>query len=279
MRIFVNFCYELFYLVKHLVSYLDVLNKLRPGLYFSKYKTSDTLFIFGSGSSILELGDKEWEYINKHDVLGFSHTSLLDKKMNFYFFEPDDYPGYNYNNINQIRIPYLINNRLVSSIILKDKSNDIEKFYKRVSGFQIIPEFTIVSDTIAEFESKVKIILKLHLERIFLIKKRATILSVVFFAIALKYKRIIFCGIDLNNCNYFFQDNPDFPLASKLKTGQEHLTVHKSLLKEYGTPIDELLKALIKSTNWIKYYTTSNNSKLAEFLSVFNFVDDRERII
>ena len=50
-----------------------------------KVKKSDTLFIFGSGSSINEISDQEYENISKHDVAGFSKTILL-KKVDYTFY-------------------------------------------------------------------------------------------------------------------------------------------------------------------------------------------------
>lgn len=41
-------------------------NELRAG------RRSDTVFVFGSGKSILEIGSEEWERIAEHDTIGFS---------------------------------------------------------------------------------------------------------------------------------------------------------------------------------------------------------------
>jgi hypothetical protein len=36
-------------------------------------RRSDTVFVFGSGRSLTDIGDEEWERIAEHDVVGFSH--------------------------------------------------------------------------------------------------------------------------------------------------------------------------------------------------------------
>lgn len=36
-------------------------------------RRSDTVFVFGSGQSLTELAEREWQLIGQHDVVGFSH--------------------------------------------------------------------------------------------------------------------------------------------------------------------------------------------------------------
>jgi hypothetical protein len=38
----------------------------------SQYKTSDTLYILGSGISIMDLNQEQWNVISSHDSIGFN---------------------------------------------------------------------------------------------------------------------------------------------------------------------------------------------------------------
>ena len=55
-----------------------------------EHKTSDTLFIVGSGPSISLISDHQWRLIGNHDCMGLNHAFLIEKKMNFYYcgYEP-----------------------------------------------------------------------------------------------------------------------------------------------------------------------------------------------
>ena len=54
------------------------LNQLRS------FKTSDRIYILGSGESILDISKQEWDEINSHNSIGFNHWYVHDFEPTFY---------------------------------------------------------------------------------------------------------------------------------------------------------------------------------------------------
>ena len=48
------------------------------------YKTSNTLYILGSGPSVLDITDKQWQHIKSHNSMGFNHWYVHDFEPTFY---------------------------------------------------------------------------------------------------------------------------------------------------------------------------------------------------
>ena len=49
-----------------------------------KYKTSNRIYILGSGRSVLDISKKEWKEIEKHDTIGFNHWYVHEHQPTFY---------------------------------------------------------------------------------------------------------------------------------------------------------------------------------------------------
>ena len=47
-------------------------------------KTSDTIYVLASGPSVLEVTDKEWDHIQKHDSIGFNHWYVHSFEPTYY---------------------------------------------------------------------------------------------------------------------------------------------------------------------------------------------------
>lgn len=49
-----------------------------------KFKTSDTIYVLGSGPSILDITSEEWKHIKSKDSIGFNHWYVHDHQPTFY---------------------------------------------------------------------------------------------------------------------------------------------------------------------------------------------------
>ena len=49
-----------------------------------KQKTSNRIYILGSGKSILDISKQEWKEIEEHDSIGFNHWYVHNHKPTFY---------------------------------------------------------------------------------------------------------------------------------------------------------------------------------------------------
>ena len=52
-----------------------------------KFKRSDTIFLLGSGPSMLDITKEQWKYLNKHDTFGINYSFLLDHIPRFHHQE------------------------------------------------------------------------------------------------------------------------------------------------------------------------------------------------
>jgi hypothetical protein len=175
-------------------------------------KKSDTLFILGSGASVNEYTDGYWEEIAKHDSVGFNFWMYHDFVPSFYVYEENLDPQRNqifYDLFNQKKSDYL-----GVPIIVKD----IE--YKGVSGDKIPEEmknqvYLSTELTIGCKEEEINLFFKKGHKFIesknrkninVLLKKSGTLSYLISLAEQLGYKKIVLCGIDLNNSKYFYEE-------------------------------------------------------------------------
>ena len=83
LKIYFFSVYVIFSIIKdYLVDKIFLLYNKRNGkgslFSLKKYKTSDTLFIFGTGSSLLDLSSDQLNEIKSNDSLGLNYFCLFD---------------------------------------------------------------------------------------------------------------------------------------------------------------------------------------------------------
>lgn len=215
--------------------------KVKPisELKIDNYKSSNTIFILASGSSINNISQDQWTFIKNHNSLGFNkwlyhdhvptyyclETSnkqervnivyqLLESKKNDYADVPIIYRGSDQNrifNVNSLPGKFKKNIYISNEIPLPSTNN--EELYHDLNYFSI-KKYFIPSN-------------KIHL----LFRIRASLDFNIFFALMAGYKNIVLCGVDFNNIDYFYQSNPEHYLKKGLpfldpgQTGNIHRTV------------------------------------------------------
>ncbi|MFT6323659.1 MAG: hypothetical protein ACJAWO_001214, partial [Halieaceae bacterium] len=55
---------------------------------WSNHKTSDTLYVLGSGLSVMDFKAKDWEEVSRHDSFGFNGWVFHDFIPTYYGIEP-----------------------------------------------------------------------------------------------------------------------------------------------------------------------------------------------
>ena len=229
------------------------------------HKTSDTIFIFGSGESINELDSLNLKKIFNHDTFGFNQAYYSSLPFKFYAFEAIEKSDIlkDINQFNNIYFKnlfkYFDNNKNLKLIIVKDpklKFLDLYKFFKNLNRSFIYKSFIeIPADTIEEIESYYDMILQIEkifpisLQLRFLEKKRSSLIAYLDLFRRAGYKSIQFVGVDLKNSKYFFQsDNYNYPnLYQQIPQSQPDNRIHKTENKKYGSLIfSEILNSYKK---------------------------------
>lgn len=195
-------------------------NRLRD-LDLREFKTSDTVFILGSGSTINDISNSKWDYIEEQDSFGLNYWPIHSHVPTIHVFELPvnaEQPGFqeSYYELLQYRseeyseIPIVIkdiprtigyfdmdrypsnllsNTYLAEEIRLPWKNTDYRVFNRSIGWF----------DGKGYFEDNG--IMKTGL------KKRASVSFLIHMAVKMGYEEIVLCGVDMNDSKYFYNEN------------------------------------------------------------------------
>lgn len=248
-------------------------NKLKKlsSLDIGKYKSSNTLFIMGSGASINELNDKEWQIIHKNDSIGINFWLIHEFIPTYYMFEP----GVNLDRLNTFF--QLLSLRSIdysnTPILIRDvESNklDMSRIPSHLKPNIYIPyKLAIPGNEKDSLSKAIKLIniLKLHHTSNLLLTKRASISQAISFGQKMEYKNIVLCGVDLNNVEYFYEDdhyrNSNIPIPRSEQRGAIHKTVDPTYYGKITIDIviEKMNNNLLKTNN-INLYIGSKKSAL-----------------
>jgi hypothetical protein len=245
---------------------------------WSKYKTSDTIFIFGSGPSINDISKEQWEYINTHDSFGINYFFLKRVPTTFY------YCGYEPTSNHTLELSFA-NDEKLRSLYQKSIWFLPSKVIYRLYHPRIIPSFFPQNTKLAIFDVPPSI--QFDNDRHFLaedfkrsILYRSTISTAIYLADCIGYKNIVLMGIDLHTYHHFFDDYEVFCEIRKKyyydqhKLGKENTfedllpkkESKKRTLEEYYYAVNELYFQP-KGTN---IYVGNKNNMLSPRIPLFS---------
>lgn len=192
-------------------------------LQLSSLKTSDTVFILGSGWSINEIPAERWDIIGRHDTIGFNFWPVHPFVPCIFVFEsicPD---------VQQDLYQAFVG-------IIERRARDYERTLKIVtdphsqSQRQIVHELPpafrknlyvgytapVTARSRAELEDGMRY---LRANRVFdpgdriewLFKYGGSVIAMLSLAVRMNYKRIVLCGIDLGKQDYFYHHRERYP--------------------------------------------------------------------
>jgi hypothetical protein len=232
-----------------------------------KIKSSDTLFVLGSGPSINRISAERWQLITANDTLGFNFWLYHSFVPKFYFFESIEKPA----------SPEVFDSFLA---LTRRRAADYASTVKVVTEFHRLetqtmdhlpPEFRKNVFAVHKVEAPARneaefarALQYLQRRRAFqvtgrfssLLKYASSLTSILVFALKLGYKRIVLCGIDLKTPDYFFQDrriyaeswelpvaerkerhDTDLPLAWRLPATRVVAVIKQQLLDPAGVEL------------------------------------------
>lgn len=272
----VNFCYLIYQFVGHYFSsgfkYFRVSR-------LSNLKSSDTLVILGAGSTINELSIGQLEELNGYDVAGLSYSCILPIKQKFYFYES---PSAHEKDLmlehaNKI-LPVILENKKkgrLNELIWKNSENKTFNQYFKLKQFVCPNVCSILSDNLRTIKKILKYCKKLGLNKYFLLQKRGSVTALVQFGTLLKYKKIVFVGVDLNTNKYFFENNKKYifyNFADPYSFDNIYKSnVHRTNDPKIGIPIIEVLKIFFEEETNIQFYVSSKDSALIDYLPLWNW--------
>ena len=175
-----------------------------------KYKTSDTLFILGSGSSISAYTQAQFNHIANHDSVGFNFWLLHEFVPTFYtaeFIPKSSRSEALWYNLDRRKEDYKNTHIIYKySQAFKDQISLMPRGLKRkyltsqlnipgMSGRSIQRWFTVL-DALGFFSPNSRSQCMLY--------RQASLSWFLSLALRLEYQNVVLCGVDLNSTDYFF---------------------------------------------------------------------------
>lgn len=288
-KVIYRYIYSLFNVQKLMQN--GFVQKLKD-LEVAKFKTSDTLFILGSGSTVNNFSEKQWLEIKQHDSIGINYWIIHEFVPTYLMFELPfpprdkyffDILAYKKNAYKDVPI--------IFKGLYRDRSTfgDFKSIVKRfpqnlVHNIYLGKEFAINAKNEKELNQT---LYQLHRMGFFrkkqkmrtLAQHRGTISCAIIFAIKSGYKKIVLCGVELNNDKYFYSEKSEFYKSIGIETpptgqiGTNHLTntSSKSII-----PISHsifLMKNFFKKMYEVDIEVAVKNSILYPNLNLYNWED------
>lgn len=204
-----------------------------------KYKTSDKIFILGSGPSINLISNQEWEHIAKHDSIGFNYWLAHNFIPNIYLFqlfESNSLFNLLKDKLNQYKnVPFIIRGSQFAKYDLY-KENNILNLFKE-NPIYYLKEYPVHSQCSIDINLLIKYMDALGYMEFgnitkFIPKWRGTLGLLLMLAYQMGYKKIILCGVDMHQNDHFWDYKPYLYLKEKYslpKLGKHNIDQFKNL--------------------------------------------------
>lgn len=252
----------------------------------TKIKKSDTLFILGSGASVNDLTEKDWDYIASCNSIGFNYWMAHPFVPDLYFTEPPpnervwaEYLGqYEASKEAYASVPFIVN--------FKHWQKDLERYplssipgplhknlYYYAPYYLRLNKPWMIRLALMTWKSKGS-----KPDRFdWLILQRASLGMLIMFGLFTGFKHIVLVGVDLSNTQYFFEDkSKEFRYhPPNIQKGSVHRTVDDTLdINRVSITIDRyvyLLNDVLLKPAKVSLYVANEKSLLYPRLPLFKF--------
>ena len=254
----------------------------------AKIKTSDTLFILGSGPSINGISRQRWQEIAKNDSVGFNFWPFHEFVPTYYFCESigllTDSPATDtrYSTVQKMlnlrASAYLDTVKIITDIKPPNEYQLLDylpaAWKQNLYAAYIEP---VVARTPEEFAVGVRYMQRLgafkrsdHIKWLF--KYCGSLTAMITFGVKLGYKRMVLCGIDMGMQNYYFQDPSIYPPdITNYEPVPPSLIHHTARPRDWMVPMQEVVPVLMDEVlkkKKIELYLENSNSALAHCVPI-----------
>ncbi len=218
---------------------------LLQNLNLSSLKSSDTVFVLGSGPSINDIPDQRWRTIGRHDSIGFNFWPVHSFIPKIYLFENIDRAraGLVYDALHSLLLRRARDYRNTSKIICT--LSEPRPLEQGQMVLDLPEEFcshlfvTFPVGVVARDEEELRKGMRyLRQHRVFdptthvawHFMYGGSVFSAMSLAVRMNYRRIVLCGVDLGNAEYFYQDAQRYPETSEWEFADRkraHLTARR----------------------------------------------------
>lgn len=261
-----------------------------------EYKTSDTVFLLGSGSSINDISDEQWNHIDSHDSIGLNRWPIHEFTPTYYVFEHHMNPNEEEFNRKHWKMIDGVGDRYEEiPVIMKDTSAvrdrlELHQLPRWLRGELILSSDSAFPQIIGWNSSREKnerllkyLDYKGHFdpgEFGIQYRKRGSISYLIHLSTVLGYENIVLCGVDLVDSKYFFEtekyENGDIPIPWRtFRRDKDDDTTHKVNDSELGqltleNVIHSMHDTVLKPRD-ISLYTETEQSALHPQLPLYPY--------
>jgi len=197
-------------------------------LELSPLKTSDTVFILGGGASINQISQEKWKIIGEHDSIAMNFWLAHPFVPKIFLFE-NIRPGEDlelmfrvfHDLLDRRAFDYRNTVKIISELAplsCRQLVLDVPKAFR--PHLYIGHSANIVARDEKELVAGIRYMIRQgafeprdHIA--WHLKCGGSVLAALSMAVCMAYSRIILCGIDLGNAEYFYQDVEKYPEASQ----------------------------------------------------------------
>lgn len=201
-------------------------------------KKSDTIVIYGSGSSINELKDKDHNILSNFDSIGFNWFCFSDIPTTFYVIrEQANHKTRRSKEETQKVLYNIMNSNVYSQSVLI--VHNMEKHPTYITNYakkKNLDKFTnsgiVVTDVkLSNNKMGIKIWHKRDIINYGIIHGKCTLNGVLHFCRWMDYKNVIFAGIDLYDSKYFWLKNKTrYTIKRRRKKNTQKHPVHGAVI-------------------------------------------------
>lgn len=248
-----------------------------------RMKSSDTLFVLGSGPSINQISAERWDVIAAHDSVGFNWWLYHSFVPKFYFLEsmektvsPEAFDAYlalvarraaDYASTIKVAMefhrqgtqtldhlpPAFKENLFAAHKVEAPARNGNElvralRYLQRRGAFEVSGHFTS------------------------LVKYAASLTTMLVFGLKLDYRRIVLCGIDLKTPDYFFENRLFYPKSWEPPAAERNGSHDTDVPLRWRVPVTRavaVIKQQLLEPAGIELYVESEDSALWPIIPLF----------
>ncbi len=190
---------------------------------FLKYKKSDTIFILGSGPSINDITQQQWDVIARHDSIGFNWWFVHDFVPSFYMFQ-----SANDRMLNILRdkhhqyskVPFLLRGSAFASgkFDFTDERLNLLKNQPVyfINEYPIAARCSIEPKLLYRYMEALGLLTPGRISK-FIPKWRSSLGLIISLSFQMGYKKIVLCGADMQQSDHFWDYEPFLTVKKKYR--------------------------------------------------------------
>jgi len=231
-----------------------------------KHKTSDTIIIYGCGSSINDITDDQFEELSNFDSCAFNWFCFSHIPVSYYLVREQANMPKRVHRKENVKYFYKMMNKYYknSCLIVHDLKNHSPDAYDYSSNCdKFNSSCVVIRDTKLKGNDAG---VKLWSDNIFkngIYHGKNTLTNAFHFAVFMGYKRILFVGVDLYDSRYFWIKKNKIRYSVKNKK-QNNNSKHQT-----SKDVLSMVEEVKKSYPDIKMYTYNNKSLLSNVMDTW----------